>query len=59
MNRQQIIDHYQEQIKEAETDFERAMLERECQHKIKLFDQGINPDEDRKNNNIACVGCGS
>jgi hypothetical protein len=61
MNKQQIIDHYQKEIDNAETPMEKNLLEAEMEHKIKLLDLGeeTNYSKKQSDSDFECIACGS
>lgn len=59
MNRQDIIDYYQEQINKAESKLEISGLEYQCKQHLEAYDNGEDYKTYDSNDEAECFGCGS
>jgi hypothetical protein len=59
MSEIELREFYASKINEAETAFERQMIQAELKHKLKMIEEGVDAEENRRNSQISCVGCGS
>lgn len=60
MSKIEIQEQYREKIAQAETAFERQMLEAEMKHQLRMVEEGIDPFEQmKKNSEFECINCGS
>jgi len=60
MSEIELREFYASKINEAETAFERQMIQAELKHKLKLVENGIDPMEEmRRNSDYECLNCGS
>jgi len=59
MSKLEIQEQYREKIAQAETPFQKQMIEAEMKHQLKMIEQGIDAEADRKASQFECVGCGS
>jgi hypothetical protein len=59
MSKLEIQEQYREKIAQAETSFEKSMIKAEMEHQLKMIEQGIDAEADRKASQFQCLGCGS
>jgi hypothetical protein len=59
MSKLEIQEQYKEKIAQAETSFEKQMIEAEMKHQLKMIENGIDAEADRNASQFECVGCGS
>lgn len=50
---------YAELISKAEDQFEKNLLQKEMEMKLRHLEEGFDAEAQRNNNSITCVGCGS
>ena len=50
---------YAELMRKAESQFEKNLLQKEMEMKIRHIEQGFDAEQNRNENSITCVGCGS
>jgi hypothetical protein len=59
MSKLEIQEQYKEKIAQAETAFERQMLEAEMKHQLRMMENGVDAEAQRKASQYECIGCGS
>jgi hypothetical protein len=59
MNRQDILDHYQEQIDKAESKLEASGLQYQCKQHLTAFDNGQDYKTYDSDDEPECFMCGS
>lgn len=60
MSKLEIQEQYREKIAQAETAFERQMLEAEMKHQLRMMENGVDAEENRRKgveSAYNCVGC--
>lgn len=50
---------YAELISKAKSQFEKNLLQKEMEMKLRHLEEGFDAESQRNNNSITCVGCGS
>jgi len=56
MTEKELKEHYQKQIENTDSAFQKNILQAEMEHQIKMLRQGITPE---LNNEDDCLFCGS
>lgn len=59
MNKQEIIDYYQNQINKAESKLEASALEFQCKQHLQAYENGEEYKTENDQGYFECFGCGS
>lgn len=59
MSEIELREFYASKINEAETGFEKSMIQAERDHQLKMLEEGIDAKSQRDASQYECIGCGS